>query len=218
MLPALLAKPAEMTSLEALDSTGYLMLAAQVDGSTGAPSAVKRDLLLDLKGRVQRMRRDMFANVAVMSALHMPDVSAPPAGRAGSGQPSHPTPPPAPVPRYDVALLIQAPTVDAARWLTADPAFALITAFVRTVASHTRVALVHNVRPQACEFGPCTRRIYLLLNYIQGDQRELLPAWGWTHRGQLLRDAALCRPVRRTLAGYPGRLSAPTQPVLYGVA
>jgi len=86
------------------------------------------------------------------------------------------------------------------------------------VASDTRVAVVHNVRRHACEHGAGARQLYMLINYIERDTRELLPAWGWTHRRQLIQDALLCRPVRRALFGYPSGLSVATQPVLYGLA
>lgn len=211
MLTSQLPDKTEMVSLDPLDTTGYLLLAARVDGGVGPMSPAKRELVNDLKARANQLRREMFANVAVLTARRMPkvpEVTSEPIGLLSGRQSC----------RYDVAVLIQAPTVDAARWLTADPAFAALNTFISAVASQTRVALVHNVRPNACEFGPCTRRVFMLINYIEGDDRELLPAWGWTHRRELAHDSVWCTAVRRALTGRPSRLSARTQPVFYGLA
>ncbi|GAA4704311.1 hypothetical protein Prum_022450 [Phytohabitans rumicis] len=180
-----------------LDTTGYLLLAAEVDGHSGPPSEAKRRLVADLKGRASQLRRDMFANVLIFTACHL---------RADPGL----------LPRYDVGVLIQAPTVESAHWLKGDPAFAALYQRVHEPARSTRVVVTYNARRNACEYGPRLPRIYVLMRYVLGDEREVVPGWGWTYRRHLWTDLLLNRELHRYLR--PGGQTAPAQSIMYRLA
>jgi hypothetical protein len=111
-------------------------------------------------------------------------------------------------------VLLQAPSVDAARWLTADPAFVDLRYTIAASARRTHVAVIHNARRRGhCEYGPRTRRLYVLMGYRGGDTRPVIPAWGWTHRHEMLSDLAFSRALRRFRHD-----SGSTRFVLYGLA
>lgn len=150
-----------------LDATGYLLLAAEVDGHSGPPSEVKQYLLADLKARARQLRHDMFANVLIFQAMRLkPGTDA----------------------RYDVGVLIQAPTIESAHWIKGDPAFAALYRRVHEAARATRVLVTYNARRNACEYGPRLPRIYVLMRWINGDDRQVVPGWGWTYRHHLVTD------------------------------
>jgi hypothetical protein len=165
-------------TLPEVDTTGYLLLAAEVDGHSGPPSEVKRALLADLRGSASQLRRDMFANLLIMNAERL---------RPGTGGP----------PRYDVAVVVQAPTIESAHWLKGDPAFGGLYRRVHEAARQTHVVVTYNVRKNACEYGPRLPRAYMLMRYAAGDEREVVPGWGWTYRRHLLTDLLFSRSVHR---------------------
>jgi hypothetical protein len=180
-----------------VDTTGYLLLAAEVDGQGGPPSQAKSQLIADLKARASQLRRDMFANVLIFTACHL---------RPGDG----------PVPRYDVAVLIQAPTIESAHWLKGDPAFAALFKRVHEPAKSTRVLVTYNARRNACEYGPRLPRVYVLMRYVLGDERDVVPGWGWTYRRHMWTDLLLNRGLHRYLR--PRGADAPAQPIMYRLA
>lgn len=181
-------------TLPVLDTTGYLLLAAEVDGHSGPPSQTKRDLLAHLKGRASQLRRDMFANLLIMTAARL---------RPGTGEP----------PRYDLAVLVQAPTIESAHWLKGDPAFAALYTRVHEAARRTHVVVTYNVRKNACEYGPRLPRAYMMMRYQAGDGREVVPGWGWTYRRHLVTDLLFNRALHRYHRG-----GAQAQAVLYRLA
>lgn len=202
------------------NTTGYLLLSASVDGHAGPPSEAKQELINALKASAGQLRRDLFANVGVLTARRIGH-TAPTGDRmtaAPIGDPIVNEPPgqsPAgPSGCFDVAVLLQAPSVEAARWLTADPAFIDLHGMVALAAHRTHVAVIHNVRRNHCEYGAQSRRLYVLMNYLPGDEREVVPAWGWTHRRELLADLVLSSALRR----FRQDGARPAQSVLYALA
>jgi hypothetical protein len=192
--PRAVATVTTTVTLPLLDTTGYLLLAAEVDGHSGPPSEAKRRLLADLKGSASQLRRDMFANVLILKAMRL---------RAGTG----------PVPRYDVAMLVQAPTIESAHWIKGDPAFAALYRRVHEFARETHVVVTYNVRKNACEYGPRLPRVYTLMRYLADEQREVVPGWGWTYRRHLWTDVLFNPALRRYLRGGPQ-----AQAVMYRLA
>lgn len=165
-----------------LDTTGYLLLAAEVDGRSGTPSDVKQYLLADLKARARQLRHDMFANVLILQATRL---------KPGEGT------------RYDVGVLIQAPTIESAHWIKGDPAFAALYRRVHESARATRVLVTYNARRNACEYGPRLPRIYVLMRWVNGDDRQVVPGWGWTYRHHLVTDLTFNRTLHRYLRAAP---------------
>ncbi|MEJ3745236.1 hypothetical protein WEI85_18325 [Actinomycetes bacterium KLBMP 9797] len=159
-----------------LDTTGYLLLAAEVDGHSGAPSEAKQYLVADLKARARQLRHDMFANVLIFQATRL---------KPGDG------------PRYDVGVVIQAPTIESAHWIKGDPAFAALYRRVHESARATRVLVTYNARRNACEYGPRLPRIYMLMRWVIGDDRQVVPGWGWTYRHHLVTDLTFNRALHR---------------------
>ena len=187
-------------------TTGYVLLSASFDGHTGPGSGDRQELITELKASAARLRRNLFANVGVLTARR-------PASRVSMVERTGGSPNPAPNPAYDVAVLLQAPTVEAAHWLTGDPAFGDLRRTVAQVAADSHVAVIHNVRRSHCEYGVQTRRLYLLMGYRGYDDRDVIPAWGWTHRREMLADLAFSPALRRFR--YDGES---TRFVLYGLA
>ena len=186
-------------------TTGYVLLSASIDGHAGPASAAKQDLISTLTANRSRLRRDLVANVGVLTARCLNP-------RTWDFLRADEPPDEAPRVRYDVAVLLQAPTVEAARWLTADPAFADLRHTVAAAARRTNVAVIRNVRRCHCEYGPQSSRLYVLMGYRGGDDREVIPAWGWTHRREMLSDLAFSPALRRF------RSDGSTRFVLYGLA
>jgi hypothetical protein len=187
-------------------TTGYVLLSASVDGHTGPAGAEKRHLIATLKAGNAQLRRDLFATVGILTARRCNPRTA------DFLQADERTAEALPV-RYDLAVLLQAPSVEAAHWLTADPAFVDLRHRIAASARRTHVAVVHNVRRSHCEYGPQTRQLYVLMGYRGGDTRAVIPAWGWTHRREMLSDLAFSRTLRRFRSD--GRS---TRYVLYGLA
>ncbi|HEX8346835.1 MAG TPA: hypothetical protein VF657_19155 [Actinoplanes sp.] len=171
-------------------TTGYVLLSASLDGHADPDGTGRQELIGALKASAARLRRNLFANVGVLTARRFTSGNA-----------------------YDVAVLLQAPTVEAAQWLTADPAFGDLRRTVASSAVDSHVAVIHNVRRSHCEYGVQTRRLYLLMGYRGYDDREVIPAWGWTHRREMLADMAFSPALRRFR--YDGES---TRFVLYGLA
>lgn len=186
--------------------TGYVLLSASVDGHTGPASAVKQHLLARLKAGTRQLRQDLVANVGILTARRLNPRTSDflradePLGAAPSV-------------RYDLAVLLQAPTIEAAQWLTADPAFVDLRHTIARVSRRTHVAVVSNARRGHCEYGAQSRHLYVLMGYRGGDPREVIPAWGWTHRREMLSDLAFSPALRRFRRDGGG-----TRFVLYGLA
>lgn len=187
------ARSAEVAAVPAhpVDSTGYLLLAADVDGHAGPPSEAKRRLLDELKSRVPELRRDMFACVLVFTAARLW------AERGDDSAQSRPRP------RYDLAILIQAPTIESASWLSSDPAFIALHDLVRATARATSVTVTYNTRGDVCEYGPRLPRVYLLMRYADPKPDDVAPGWGWTNRRHLVADLLFNRRLRRYLRARP---------------
>lgn len=185
-------------SPDQVDRTGYLVLAAEVDGRAGDASAAKRELVAEITSSAHQLRQDLFANVLVLTA--MPVI---PKGRREPGS----------APYYDVAVLIQAPTVESAQWLQADPAFLELSATVRRHARTIRSFVTFNQRRHACEYGPRTPRVYVLLGYSDQAGQPVVPGWGWTYRRHVITDLLFSRRLHRYLRARTegGR----RRPVLY---
>ena len=187
-------------------TTGYVLLSASLDGHADPAGTGRQELIGALKASAAQLRRNLFANVGVLTARRLtsrgPGVDR--TGRPANGAPAH---------AYDVAVLLQAPTVEAAHWLTGDPAFGDLRRTVAQVAADSHVAVIHNVRRTHCEYGVQTRRLYLLMGYRGYDDRDVIPAWGWTHRREMLADLAFSPALRRFR--YDGES---TRFVLYGLA
>lgn len=181
-------------TLPEADTTGYLLVAAEVDGHSGPPSETKRALFADLGASASALRREMFANLLIMTAERL---------RPGTGGP----------PRFDVAVLVQAPTIESAHWLKGDPAFARLYKRVHEAARQTHVVVTYNVRKNACEYGPRLPRAYMLMRYLAGDDREVVPGWGWTYRRHLLTDLLFSPAVHRYRRATPT-----TRSILYRLA
>lgn len=192
------------------DATGYVLLSAVIDGHAGPPGPAKQEFVQSMKAGVAQLRRDLFANVGVLTARRL---RAGAAGRHRGGTPAHPVGGP-----YDVAVLLQAPTIESASWLTADPAFLELRERIDAVAVGTHVAVVHNVRRNHCEYGAQTRRLYLLVNYPPSETPQSVPAWGWTHRRDLVTDLTFSPALRRYVRDCGGHPAQPTPTVLFGLA
>ena len=197
---------ASQEPVDPAQTTGYVLLSASVDDRAGATGAGRPELLTALKSRAAQLRRNLFVNVGILTARHLtPHASA---IASGNQPPRH-----APTLAYDLAVLLQAPTVEAAHWLTGDPAFGDLRRMVAHSARDSHVAVIHNVRRTHCEYGVQTRRLYLLMGYRSYDDRDVIPAWGWTHRREMLSDLAFSPALHRFR--HDG---GSTRFVLYGLA
>lgn len=210
-----LGKDATVT-LDAPDTTGFVLISAEMDGRHEQPSEDKLLLIKQLKHRASQLRRDGFAQVGILTAVRIADVRT--ARRwtdaEDDGEPAGARPP-----RYDIAVLLQVDTIDAAHRLRTDPALLELEQAIGEAAKAVHVAVIHNVRRASCEYPrPGIRRLYVLMNYLAPDQRKLVPAWGWTKRFDLIMDVLFRRSLRGYIrAAFTGS-GAATRATLYRLA
>lgn len=180
--PATLIEPA---------GSGYILIAADVDQRPPylPPSRDKRTLLSDCRILCRAFeRRAHVINAAVFSALlappgrRRPRARRPDAGDAG----------------FDVVMLIETDSVQAARDLRAAEAFTYLVGLVRGAAREFRIMTAENAR----RIGPVDheRAGVFLFNFLHArDADQGIAAWeraaGWLQQETGLDNGTLLRPV-----------------------
>lgn len=185
------------TLIEPADS-GYILIAADVDQRLPflPPSRDKRTLLSDCRILCRALeRRAHVIDAAVFSALPALPGRGWPAKRGPDGRGAG----------FDVVMLIETDSIQAARDLEASEAFTYLVGLVRGAARNFRIVIAENVR----RIGPVDhgRAGVFLFNFLRaGDIERGIVAWehaaGWFQQETGLDNGTLLRPASESDIGY----------------
>jgi hypothetical protein len=153
-------------------TSGYLLVAAEVDRRPMVlPNSRAKRLLLR---RINRLLSTLEADERVLEAVAFDGMVAPP-GRGVLLKER----PEVPVARFDLAVLVEVATPQAAAALEGEPSWQDLVATIQAAARHCYRLRAHNVR----RMGPVDHHHQgvFLFNYFYADRTDLnLAAWQYT--------------------------------------
>ena len=189
----------EKVSLIEPTDFGYIHIAAEVDRRLPflPASRSKHALLSDCKRLCQALeRREDVRSATVFKALLIP----PGRGEFLKQRPNvH-------IARFDVAILIETPTVADAQALMGGAAFATLERRVRDAAHHVHLISASNAR----QIGPVDHErdgVFLFNYFFADDTEQNLAVWeytaGWFEKETGLDNSTLLLPLENSESEYP---------------
>ena len=180
-------------------SSGYLLLAAEVDRRPPfLPNSRKKHALI---ARCKRWCRQLEADPSVVGAVVFDALVIPP----GRGEFIEQRRGAVHVARFDLAILVETASPEAADVLGASPVYAEMERSVRAAAGHTHSMAATNAR----RIGSVdhTRRGVFLFNYFFADDAaQNLAVWeytaGWFQQETGLDNSTVLLPAQQSHPGY----------------
>ncbi len=180
-------------------SSGYLHLAAEVDRRPSfLPNSQKKR---ELVAKCKRSCRQLEADPSVVSAVVFDALVIPP----GRGEFIEKRPGEVHVARFDLAVLVETKSPEAADALRASPVYANIEHSIREAAAFTHRIVATNAK----RIGPVdheTQGVFLFNYFFAGDTAQNLAVWeytaGWFQQETGLDNSTVLVPRHGEPSGY----------------